>query len=143
MYGGFLIPFQSLSKFYIVAQKKKLFKEKAQKDGEQVKKGGSLLLTTKYYNSQDMLALAGDRAVGNVLEQALIFLPLYWMHALFVDPSQSFLIAAIYTVSRAIYLPLFMMNFLGYTGAIGLSTLPGYLVTIYLFYQVAAKFVFA
>jgi MAPEG family len=139
MYGGLLIPFQSFSKFYLLAQKKKLLKEKAEKDGEQVKKGGgiSLFLSTKYYNSQDILALAGDRAVGNVLEQALIFLPLFWLHALFVDPSRSFHIAAIYTVSRAIYLPLFMLNSQGYMGAIGISTAPGYLVTIYLFYQVA------
>ena len=142
MYGFFLIPFQSFSKFYLVAQKKKEYRAKAQKDGEQVKKVGSLLLTTKYYNSQDVLALAGDRAVGNLAEQALIFLPLYWLHAIFVNPSQSLLIGVVYAVLRAIYLPLFIMNLKGYPGAVGLSTGPGYLVTGYLFYQVATKVAF-
>ena len=148
MYGGCLVPFQSFSKFYIIAQKKKDAKAKAAKDGTSVPergqgKGKALYLSVKYYNNQDDLALAGDRAVGNVLEQALIFLPLFWLHALFVDPTQSLIIATIYTVSRGIYPLVYLAALRGFPGMIGVSTGPGYLVTMYLFYQVAAKFCFA
>jgi len=145
MYGGLLIPFQSFSKFKILSEKKKESKAKAAKDGTQLQKGGvkSLFLKVKYYNNEDSLALAGDRAVGNVLEQALIFLPLFWMHALFVDPTKSWAIAAIYTASRGIYPVVFLAAFNGMPGIIALSTLPGYLVTIYLFYQIVAGFVLA
>jgi len=85
----------------------------------------------------------GDRAVGNYLEQGLIFLPLFWMHAIFVDPSLSFTIALVYSISRVIYPIMYWATFNGFMGAIGLSTAPGYLVTIYLFYQIAMKFAFA
>lgn len=137
-----MIPFQSFSKFYIVSQKKKEFKAKAAKDGDSKPKGGfkSAYLRIKYYNNEDSLALAGDRAVGNVLEQSLVYLPLYWLHAIFVDPTHSFTIAMIYAISRVIYPLLYLANFSGYRGAIGLSTAPGYLVTLYLFYKVLFEF---
>ena len=148
VYGGCLIPFQSFSKFKIIADKKKEAKAKAAKDGTSAPgrgkgNGKSFYLSVKYYNNQDDLALAGDRAVGNVLEQALIFLPLFWMHALFVDPTQSLTIAAIYSISRGIYPIVYMAALHGNPRMIGLSTAPGYLVTIYLFYQVATTFCFA
>ena len=145
MYGGWLIPFQSFSKFYIVAQKKKEAKAKAAKDGSAPPRRGkgSLYLSVKYYNSEDLLALAGDRAVGNVLEQALVFLPLFWMHALFVDPTQSLMIATIYSITRGIYPIVYLMAFTGHLSMIFLSTAPGYLVTVYLFYKIASEFVFS
>ncbi|CAB9525978.1 expressed unknown protein [Seminavis robusta] len=149
VYAGILIPFQSFSKFYLFAQKKKEAKTKAAKDGESFQKkpgSGSFFLATKYYNSQDMLALCGDRSVGNYLEQSLVFLPLYWLHALFVEngASESLMIASIYSISRGIYPPLFWFAFgTSYTPLIGISTGPGYIITFYLLYQVAAKFAFA
>lgn len=148
VYGGCLIPFQSFSKFKIIAEKKKEAKAKAAKDGASAPgrgqgNGKALYLSVKYYNNQDDLALAGDRAVGNVLEQALLFLPLFWMHALFVDPTQSLTIAAIYSVSRLIYPIVYMAALTGNPGMIGISTGPGYLIVMYLFYQVASMFCLA
>ena len=144
VYGFILIPFQSFSKYSILGKKKKEAKEKAAKDGKTLKGGyKALYLSVKYYNRDDDLALAGDRAVGNVLEQGLIYLPLYWMHAVFVDPAQSLTIATIYAISRLIYPLVYMINNRGNPGAIGLSTGPGYLVTLYLFYKVLVDFALA
>ena len=143
VYGGIMIPFQSFSKFYILAQRKKAF-AKAKKEGTPLpEKKKNFALNVKYYNTEDILALAGDRAVGNTLEQGLIYLPLYWLHAIFVDPSQSFTIALIYCASRVIYPFLYPISFQFMQGAILLSTGPGYLVTFWLGYEIATKFVFA
>eukprot|EP00977_Amphora_coffeiformis_P016557 scaffold5158_cov153-Amphora_coffeaeformis.AAC.6 len=87
------IQFQSYSKFYLLAKKKKESKEK--KDDAAVS-----FRAIKYYNSRDRLALAGDRTVGNFLEFAITFLPLLWIHAVLVDPTQSWNIALVYTSSR-------------------------------------------
>ena len=40
----------------------------------------------KYGKQGGKIALLGDRVVGNTLEQGLLFLPLLWMHAIFVSP---------------------------------------------------------
>lgn len=143
LYGAVFISFQSFSKFYVLAQRKKAF-AKAKKEGTPMPpKQKNFALNVKYYNTEDMIALMGDRTVGNTLEQSVIFLPLLWMHAIFVDPSLSFTIASIYCASRALYLVVYPLNFKYMQGLIGLSTGPGYLVTVYLFYEIAAKFVFA
>ena len=126
------IQFQSYSKIYLFRKKKRESMEK--KDGAPVS-----FRAIKYYNSRDRLALAGDRAVGNFGEFAIVFLPLYWMHAVFVDPSQSWMIALLYTVTRSIY-PLLMLYFPNY---IVVSTAPGYVILAYLKWQVAMKFAFA
>ena len=75
------------------------------------------------------MALRGDRTVGNYIEQGFCFLPLFWLHALFVDPSVSLTIATIYTVSRAIYPFVFGAKI---PLLLALSTAPGYAVVIYL-----------
>ena len=85
----------------------------------------------------------GDRAVGNFLEQAIMFLPLLWMHAVFVDPTQSWTLALIYLVSRALYLVVYPLDYSWFQGALGISTAPGYMVNIYCMHQLATKFVFA
>lgn len=130
LYLVVFIQFQSYSKFYLLAQKKK----------EARAKGGSgktvSFRAIKYYNSHDMLALAGDRAVGNFIEFAIVFLPLLWLHALFVDPSQSFSICAIYTASRSLYPVMFLLN---KPPSIFLSTVPGYAVLTYLFVQLIVE----
>jgi hypothetical protein len=96
--------------------------------------------TIKYYNSTDSLGLAGDRTVGNFIEFAIVFLPLMWMHALFVDPSVSFRICLVYTASRSYY-PIAFLR-----GSLSLplfNTTPGYLVYGYLFYELTFKFALA
>jgi hypothetical protein len=131
LYLFILIPFQSFSKFYLVAQKKK----------EARSKGGNEKVSfraIKYYNSKDLLALAGDRTIGNFIEFAILFLPLMWMHALFVDPSISFWICLVYTASRGIYPITYFQGSL-----ILLSTAPGYLIYAYLFYELTFKFALA
>lgn len=85
------------------------------------------------YYTPNQLALTGDRAVGNFIEFAIVFLPLYWMHAVFVDASQSFIIACFYSASRAIYPFVFPIKGM----FILFSTIPGYLVILYLFGSVA------
>jgi MAPEG family len=133
-----------LSKFYLASQKKEEF-AKAKKDGTPLPhRQKNFFVKLKYYNSDDWLALMGDRAVGNTLEQGLIFVPLLWMHAVFVDPTQSWTIALIYSISRGIYPIMFTLAFgYGMLPAIGVSTAPGYLTCIYLMYQLAVKFVLA
>lgn len=124
LYAFVFIPFQSFSKFYLLAKKRKESKDKKVS-----------LRETKYYNSRDKLALCGDRTVGNFMEQALAFLPLYWIHALFVDPSLSLSIALAYTFSRVLY-PIF---FYYYPPLVLLSTVPGYSICCYLWVQVMTK----
>lgn len=126
-----LIPFQSFSKFYIVSQKKA--EAKKNDSGEKVS-----LTQVKYYNSKDKLALLGDRTVGNYIEFAILFLPLLWIHALFVDPSESFTICAIYTASRALYPVVFPK-----IPNLFLSTGPGYVIYAYLMYEITFKFALA
>lgn len=129
LYGIILVPFQSFSKFYLLAKTKR---EAKKNEGDKSKISFRAI---KYYNSRDMLALAGDRTVGNFIEFAIMFLPLMWMHAIFVDPTHSFMICAFYSAARAIYPIVFMYD----PPAILLSTVPGYLVIGYLFVQLVAN----
>ena len=84
--------FQSFSKFYLLQQKR------AEAKGKRV-----AFAAVKYYNGEDHLALTGDRTFGNMCEQALVFLPLFWLHAVFVDPSTSLNIAGTYVAFRSLY----------------------------------------
>lgn len=127
------IPFQSFSKFFLLAQKKKQ-QNKKNEDGETVS-----WRAVKYYNSRDRVALVGDRTVGNFVEFAILFLPLYWIHAILVDPSESWTIALVYTVARSFYPFLFYYQ----PYYIFLSTAPGYVVLAYLMLQIAIKYAFA
>lgn len=136
LYFGFFIPFQSFSKFYLVVQKKREAREKKKNDDEPVSnRDRTSFRALKYYNSKDSLALMGDRTVGNFVEFAILFLPLYWMNALFVDCSKSRLIGVLYTGSRLLYPFLFNR---GWT--LLLSTAPGYVIYLYLMYQITFKF---
>jgi hypothetical protein len=123
-----LFGFQSLSKFYLV---NRLRNEARAKDGDAARIS---FRAVKYYNSKHLLALRGDRTVGNFVEQAVAFLPLLWLHALFVDPSISLHLAGIYTVSRSYYPLLFNSHW------ILCSTVPGYVVVGYMMFQVAFTF---
>lgn len=121
LYAGVFLPFQSFSKFYILGKKRQEAKLKDSKERISLK-------DVKYY-SRDVMALRGDRTVGNYIEQGFYFFPLFWMYAIFVDPSQSFAVAVTYTASRALYpfvygakKPMLVL----------ISTVPGYMVHIYL-----------
>ena len=120
-----LLLFQSMTKFVVL----KARRAKEKKDG---KGDHASFAELKYYN-RDVLALAGDRAVGNTLEQLVTFLPLLWLHALFVDPSLSFRIGLVYSLSRIVYPFLFLLN--GFNPMVFLSTIPGYAVQTYLAYK--------
>ena len=74
------------------------------------------------------IALMGDRTAGNFVEFAIVFLPLLWMHALFVDPTQSWSLSLCYTAFRAPY-PLLFSKGLPH---LFLSTVPNYLVIMYM-----------
>lgn len=129
LYFGVFIPFQSFSKIYLFRKKIKEAKKNDSKEKVSFR-------ATKYYNSRDNLALTGDRMVGNFIEQAIIFLPLLWIHALFVDPSQSLLLSCIYVLSRAIYPIMYMLGSNKKFLLILVSTVPGYAINTYLIFSV-------
>lgn len=120
LYLFIFVPFQILGLWHTVAEKKKHAKK--QESPARVS-----YRATKYYNSKDMLVLAGSRTVGNFVEFAIVFLPLLWLHALFVDASKSFLISATYVFFRSYYPVVYMKGFLVLT-----STVPGYFVLAYM-----------
>jgi hypothetical protein len=128
LYLFVFIQFQSISKFYLFSQKTK--EAKAKDRNERVS-----FYAIKYYNARDRLALTGDRTVGNAVEFAIAFLPLMWLHAIFVNPSQSFTICAIYTATRSYYPIVFQMK----APALLLSTIPGYAISAYLVHQLTSK----
>jgi hypothetical protein len=123
LYGLVLIPFQVLSKRYLIAQKRR------QAGGLGLDERASVLMV-KYYNARDVVALAADRTIGNFLEYAIVFLPLMWIHAVYVDPTKSLRICVAYTLSRSYYPLVYPRGRL-----LLLSTVPGYLVILYLLFE--------
>ena len=122
-----LLGFQSYSKFYLLAIKKKA----ATKDNKRVN-----FKDIKYYNAKDHLALVGDRAVGNTLEWAFHFLVLLWMHNILIDPAQTLTLATVYCVFRIIYVIFFILANKNPT-VIFFATVPMYLVLLYMFFNVS------
>jgi hypothetical protein len=123
------IQYQAYSKFYILFQRKDAAKKADLKT--KIK-----LTTVKYYNADDHLALNGDRTVGNFVEFAFVFLSVLWIHALFVDATQSFKLAAWYTFFRSYY-PFVFRYGPPYLFA---STVPGYVVIGYMMVQIWSKY---
>jgi len=115
-----LMSFQSFSKLYLTKIKRRNSK------GKKVS-----FIDTKYYNKDDVLALAGDRGFGNAHEQAIFFIPLYWLNALLVDDARGSLaiLAAVYGFTRVVYPFLFLSKKFSF---VFVSTVPGYIVLIYL-----------
>ena len=135
------IQFQSYTKFYIYyyKYKKKNLKLKSD-DGDTsapFQSSTTIPITSfrnvKYYNTTDLLALNGDRTVGNFVEQAIVFLPLLWIHALFINPQLSFTICVLYTSIRSVY------PFVFYTKYMFLCTIPGYMILFFLIYEIVTK----
>ena len=120
-----MIPFQSSSKMWL---KSKLVEEAKKTDSKE-----RISLTKLKYYSLHPLCLRGDRTVGNTLEGAVVFLPLLWIHALFVDHEKSFSIAMAYVISRALY------PFGFGSPLVLLSTFPGYFVLYYLMYAIGME----
>lgn len=120
-----MIPFQAFSKFYLMSNKIKESKTSSAKPRVDFR-------AVKYYNRTDHIALVGDRAVGQFVEYTIIFLPLLWMHAIFLTdgPSQSWTICLLYTASRAIYPLVFGFNV--YPGVLW-SAFPNYIIISYMF----------
>ena len=119
----FLFMFQSFSKLYLYL---KLKREKKTDDRFSFQ-------SLKYYNTEHPLCLAGDRGFGNCLEQALCFLPTYWLYSLFITTDYAFEIACIYGTTRLIYPFLWLWK--GKFGSpVFLSTVPGYIVLMYMFW---------
>jgi MAPEG family len=133
VYLAVMIPFQVVSKYRLLAQKKAEQKKLQSGDGKPEKIS---FAQVKYYNNRDVLALAGDRTVGNYIEQGFVFLPLLWMHAFFVDPSLSWRICLVYTMSRLLYPVLFLSRNRLH---VLISTVPGYLVLFYLWWAIVCE----
>ena len=131
------IQFQSYTKFYIYYSKYKTKNPKEKVDHEDDKHAATAIATSfrnvKYYNTTDLLALNGDRTVGNFVEQAIVFLPLLWIHAVFVRPESSLFICILYTSIRSIYPLVF------YTKYMFLCTIPGYMILFYMIYEIVTK----
>merc|ERR1712172_141716 len=77
-------------------------KEAASK-GQVDTKDPMFLSTVKYYNARDIAALRGDRTTSSFVEHCIVFLPLMWMHAIFVDHTKSFVVCLLYCFFRALY----------------------------------------
>ena len=136
LYLIFFIQFQSYTKFYIYYYKYKNKNSKKTDDNlsrQTTSPGITSFRNVKYYNTTDLLALNGDRTVGNFVEQAILFLPLLWIHALFVDPRSSLSICILYTIIRSVY------PFVFYTKYMFLCTIPGYMILFYLMYEILTK----
>jgi hypothetical protein len=132
LYFIFFIQFQSYSKFYLYYYKYK----KHQGDNntkDKLNHSTTSFRNVKYYNTTDLIALNGDRTVGNFIEQSILFIPLIWIHAIFINRNESFIICCIYTFFRSFY------PFVFYTKYMFASTIPCYIVLCYLFYQIIFK----
>lgn len=115
---SFHLAFQSFTKIHLYRRQKQSSK------GENKKKHRSFK-EIKYY-SHDNLALAGDRAVGNFHEQALLFLPLFWLHALFVEGGgqANWSLGLVYVGTRALYPLLYSLNGM----LVPIATVPNYII---------------
>jgi hypothetical protein len=97
-------------------------------------KGGEKInmIQTKY-ESRNRLKLAGDRAVGNTLEQMIPFLGGLWTCSVFVSVEEASWWGWMYVITRSVY------PFLFYVSPIGpyklVSTIPGYLAIAVLWYK--------
>jgi len=71
-----------------------------------------------------------DRTVGNTLEQALPFLVLMWLEAIFVNPRTAMILGWFYVVTRFFY-PLLWGAYGQFNVLIELATQPNYIITFY------------
>ena len=122
---------QTYSKLYLLSQRKTARAGAAAGGGLRTALGvnpyryhDAETAAVKYGNTHDPLAILGDRAVGNTLEQLVPFVGSLWLYALTVGPQHTAVTGWTYVASRALYPPLFWAG----SPFILLSTVPGYLV---------------
>ena len=120
------LAFQAASKWIVAfeLQKKKGTKRK-RSDSVNDSGGSSLikaLVRAKYRGEGGKLGLTGDRTVGNLMEQSLLFLPALWLHAVLVTPEGAVFWGWRWLAARSIYPVAF------YCGIpwLFLSTIPAY-----------------
>jgi len=82
-----------------------------------------------------------DRTVANTLEQAIPFLLLLWLEALFVNPRTAMILGWIYVATRFLY-PFMFAMYGKFTVLIMVSTNPGYLIIFYFAVSVFFKCAF-
>ena len=117
VYFVLALPYQAFTKFYLLEEEKKKRKrerglEKKKRDDDTTTTNDTNDITTssiidfrkiKYYNTNDSIALIGDRWVlDNLSNIHLYFLTLLWIHAIFVNNAhtQSIDICILYSISR-------------------------------------------
>merc|ERR1719162_1619180 len=71
-----------------------------------------------------------NRAVANTLEQAIPFLTLMWLEALFVNARTAQILGWIYVAARFLY-PVFYGFYGAFTNAVEVSVQPGYIIIFY------------
>jgi len=79
-----------------------------------------------------------DRSVINTMEQALPFLSLLWLEALFVNPETACVLGWIYVITRFLY-PITYGMYGQFNTAVELSTSPNYVIIFYFLISVAHK----
>merc|ERR1712070_96043 len=87
---------------------------------------------------KEQSAFIAERSVVNTMEQALPFLALMWLHAMFVNPRVSMVLGWVYVVTRALY-PIFYGFYGEFTVLVEFVTWPNYSVIFYLLWAVAYK----
>jgi len=90
---------------------------------------------------EDVAATAknvADRSVGNTMEQAIPFLVLLWLEAIFVNPRIATILGWIYVVFRFLY-PVFFGMYGTFTVLVEASTQPNYIIINYFLLTVFFK----
>ena len=78
------LAFQAASKWIVAFELQKKKGTKRKRTDSVNDSGGSLikaLVRAKYRGEGGKVGLTGDRTVGNLMEQSLLFLPALWLHA--------------------------------------------------------------
>jgi len=87
---------------------------------------------------QTQAKFIADRSVINTMEQALPFLSLLWLEALFVNPETARILGWIYVVTRFLY-PITYGMYGQFNTAVEISTSPNYVIICYFLISVAHK----
>jgi len=87
---------------------------------------------------QEQAKYIADRSVINTMEQALPFLSLMWLEALFVNPETARLLGWIYVATRFLY-PITYGMYGQFNTAVEISTSPNYVIIFYFLWSVVYK----
>ena len=132
---GFLVMYacfftlQAGTKFYLLARAKRLAKQRGDKSPSfaQIKYGGSK------HHGGSRLGLTFDRAVGNTIEQALVFLPLLWIASLSVVGEAKQADVAWWGWAWIAFRAIYPLCFHQGPPLLFVSTVPGYAICLRLF----------